>query len=178
MKALKSWISLILSRGRISSSFRRSRESTLLLGHQTLHEDNSHEQQLYERLKSQLLFGVTEELLGLSPDAFKGQVFRIRLSLLKLSALMQNGDFGEARALSRQVLSQGCGKEELARYLVSAMLFSQASLSFSMGHEDKAAQQYAEGLRVLQMGVDELLMTHAWLGRRKMSGFSSRLHDV
>lgn len=167
MKRPRSFLAVIIAWAR--SGFRHSSASNarLRLGHQSSLVEIPQQQQLYERLKSQLMFGSLGELLAISPDGFQCPVFRTRLLLLKLSALMQNGDVTEARVLSGLVMALGCGKEELARYLMSAVVFSQAGLSFRLGQEEKAQQQYIDGLRILQIGVDEKLMAQAWLAQRK-----------
>ncbi len=172
MKRSRSFLSVIFSWAKGSFRFSSATTAAPRLGLQSPLVDTPQQQQLYERLKSQLMFGSFSELLAISHDEFRCPIFRTRLLLLKLSALMQNGDVTEARALSAHVMALGCGKEELARYLMSAVLFSQATLSFRLGHEDKAQQQYVDGLRVLQIGVDEKLMAQAWLAQRKATHFS------
>lgn len=171
MKRPKSFLAVIIAWAR--SGFRHSSSNApLRLGHQSSLLETPQQQQLYERLKSQLMFGALGELLAISPDDFQCPVFRTRLLLLKLSALVQNGDVTEARVISGLLMTLSCRKEDLARYLMSAVVFSQAGLSFRLGQEEKAQQQYVDGLRILQIGIDEKLMAQAWLAQRKAAFFS------
>lgn len=136
-----------------------------------------HQTQLYERLRTQLVLGSLNGLLSLSVDRVERLAMRNDILLLKLSAVLQSGDMAAARALARSLLSHGCEKEQLARAMTAALVFSQARLSLLVGLEDKARTQYAEGLDVLQFGMDNDLLAEAWVSRQK-TGVQSGVINV
>lgn len=114
--------------------------------------------QLLEAARTKWQYGEWDELASISIKNIENHPDRARLALLAGAANAHMGDRGAARALIRQAVAWGCGRELTARIVASMVHNSLGRLAAALDDDSGATRNFETAINLVETRADASLL--------------------